>query len=57
MIDNLDKAADGEMEHITARVESHLAEALRRRAELNDRSLSAELRQALRFYLGEESAK
>jgi hypothetical protein len=44
-----------ETEHITARVETRLLDALRRKAVENDRSLSAELRQALRIYLRDYS--
>jgi hypothetical protein len=54
---NIRGNSDGyDTEHITARVETRLIEALRRKATENDRSLSAELRQALRNYLRDEVA-
>lgn len=41
---------------LSAFVPATLRAALERRAEVNDRSLSAELRQALRDYLGDSDA-
>jgi predicted DNA-binding protein len=38
---------------ISARIPREHAEALERRAEASDRTLSAELRQAIRFYMAE----
>lgn len=44
-------AAEAESVHLTLWVDRRLADELRRVAKLNDRTVSAEVRQALRDYL------
>jgi hypothetical protein len=41
---------------VTTRLEQDAAEELARRAALADRTIAAELRRAVRFYLSDESA-